>query len=138
MNSIPKTSTLSPLEGELLKAIAEFDKRLTRLETSLKADSTTAQSQREDIIKRLDALRKRLESLEQSLPALKSLPDLFKAFQKQSEDLGTLCAEQAANYNKAIHVFREMQGIWQAQIAEYQVLKSQVERLTEELRSLGA
>ena len=138
MDSIPKAPTLSPLETELLSSVNELEARLTRLETILQADSATAQAQRTSIADKLQTLNKRLASVERSLPSLTSLSVSLAAFEGQCMDLRTLCGEHGQNYNRAIDAFREMQRVWQEQLAAYKVLQSQVAQLTAALRSLGA
>jgi chromosome segregation ATPase len=138
MNSTPQDpQPFSPLEAELLKSVSEFEVRLTRLEASLKADSATAQAQRTSIDDGLENLNKRIVSLELSLPGLNSLSGSLFAFDQQCTDLRKLCGEYAEHYNRAIDGFREMQKVWQAQLAAYRVLQSQVAQLTAALRSLG-
>lgn len=137
MNTPKNTTALSPLETELLRCIAELEARLTRLETTLKVDSATAQAQRASITERLDALNKRLALLEQSLASLTSLSGYLTAFEGQCSDLRTLCGTQAQSYNRAIDAFKEMQRVWQEQLAGYKTLQSQVAQLTAALRSLG-
>ena len=137
INTPKDTPPFSPLEAELLKFVSEFESRLTRLESSLKADSATAQAQRTSITDRLQDLHKRLASLEQSLASLNPLSGYLAAFEGQCSDLRTLCGEHVQSFNRAIDAFKEMQRVWQEQLAAYEVLRSQVAQLTAALRSLG-
>jgi hypothetical protein len=85
----------------------------------------------------LESLHKRIAGLEESLPDLNSLSGALSAFEGQCSDLRTLFAAQVQSYNRAIDGFKEMQKIWQEQLAAYRVLQSQVAQLTAALRSLG-
>ncbi len=129
----PPSSPLSPLETELLKSVSDFEARLTRLETFLKADSATAQAQRTSIVERLQELTKRIVSLECSSA---SLLESLSEFEKSCADLQKLFEAHKQNYNLAIDGFQAMEKVWQEQRGSYQVLQSQVTRLTGALNSL--
>ena len=71
-STLQDTPPFSPLEAELLRSVSEFELRLTRLESSLKADSATAQAQRTSITDALQGLHKRIAGLEESSKDLNS------------------------------------------------------------------